>query len=374
MKRKILPFVVIFGSLAAVYACSSSSNDTPAPTPVPEGGSQPDTSTGDPDTSTGPDGTTPDGTTPDSGPNDNPIDGIATPAAVAALNGVVVVGPQWHGDGLFYAELVKDGKLIKLTPPATTAIIRGPVTGGNETLGTTYDEKAANFVSCEVAANAVVGVGTAHGGQIVRTAVGGTTGTAIVLTVDGGGAPAFDSPKNIAARHSDGMLYITDPGYQTDPAAQIVNNHIWRIKPATGEVFDERPTLVDGRPNGIAFALDQLSVYVTFTGEPGGVPAAKVVKYPVAAGGALGAGVPFGTVAADALADGIVVDTKGNVYVAVKTGVDVFKADGTKWGHIQTAKPVNGLAFGDADSKTLYMTTDPNGLMTVKVKFAGLLE
>jgi sugar lactone lactonase YvrE len=303
-------------------------------------------------------------------PSDNPIQNISAPTAVAVLNGVVVVGPQWHTDSLYYAELVKDGKLIKLTPPSTTVVIRGPNTAGNEILGTTFDVKNSSFVSCEVQAAATPGVDIAHGGEIVRTAAAGNTPQVITLTTDGGAPPAFDSPKNVVARKSDGTLYITDPGYQTDPQAQIVNNHIWRIKlsdPQTGVAFDEQAMKVDGRPNGIAFTKDQSAVYVSFTDPP-----SKILKFPIGADGELGPGVAFGTVASDALADGLIVDSNDNVYLATKTGIDVFKKDGTKWGHINTTKPVNGMAFGDADMKTIYFTTDPSGLMMVKVKIAGI--
>ena len=75
------------------------------------------------------------------------------------------------------------------------------------------------------------------------------------------------------------------------------------------------------------------------------------IEVVVAATGALGTPTkladiaPGGTQAVNSAADGIAVDTSGNIYVATKTGVEVFKPDGTKWGKINTTKVINGVAF-----------------------------
>src|SRR5205085_10907906 len=128
-------------------------------------------------------------------------------------------------------------------------------------------------------------------------------------------------------------------------------NHIWRIS-ATGEVFE---TVSSNRPNGIALAPDDKTLYVSYSDNP-----SRIDKFPLTgAGGVIGAPTKFVDISPGTnKADGLAVDTAGNVYCAVKDGVDVFKADGTKWGHIPTPanKQVNGVAFGGADKKTLYMT------------------
>ena len=59
----------------------------------------------------------------------------------------------------------------------------------------------------------------------------------------------------------------------------------------------------------------------------------------------------------DASPDGIEVDKAGNVFVANKAGVTVFKADGKKIGNIAVPEQPTGLAFGGTDLKTLYITT-----------------
>jgi gluconolactonase len=363
MKRKLLPFVMIAGSLAAVYACSSSSDSTPPTTNTnPEASTQPDTSTTttDLDSGTAADTSKADTSTPDAAVSDNPLDGIAAPTAVAAVGTIYTEGPQWVGDGLYFVEAKVDGTLIKLTPPSTVDVVRSVVTAGTIPLGTTLDEKTNTLVTLEVANGA-------QGGKIVRTPVTGVlprTGTPISL--DAG--VAFDSPNDVVARKTDGTLYITDPGYQG--GAGVVTNHIWRVKPTTNDVTELQ---VAGRPNGIGLSPDEKTLYVSFT-EPA-APPPVVTKYVVNVDGSLGAATKFCEVTPnDSTADGLAVDSKGNVYVAVKNGVDVFKPDGlSKWGHITTAKIINGLAFGGADKKTLFMTSD-TGMLTVTVKIAGQVQ
>lgn len=357
MKRRLLPLALVIAS-SIVYACSDSSDDAPTnPDTTPEGGSGADTSTTDPDAATNPDTSTGDSSVP---PTGNPIEGVGAPVAIPSVAALYAIGPVWRTDTLYFSEFKPDGVLIKLKPPANTPepFRAAPLTAGYELLGSTFDEKGNSFVTCEVAA----GPG-ARGGQIVRTTAAGVA-SAVAVNFDAG--VMFDSPKNVVARKTDGTLYITDPGYQVDPQNLITTNHIWRIKP-NGDIFE---TQVTGRPNGIAFAPGQASLYVSFTDAP-----SKITKYPIAADGALGAGTPFAAVApADSTADGLAVDASGNVYVAVKTGVDVFKPDGSKWGHIGT-KAVSDLAFGGADKKTLYMTNNNGavgaGISTVTVKIAG---
>lgn len=346
--KRVLPFFFVLSSGLAVYACSSSSSSDNPPAGDDAGGGGTDSGGGG-DDSGGQDSGGQDSAT-DGPASDSPIDGIAAPTEITALTGHYTEGPVWKGDGLYFSEFAVNGHFIKLVPPATTSDVRAVATAGNEPLGSAFDVKANTFVTCEVKPGG--------GGEIVRTPAAGGAGTAIAISFDGG--PGFDSPNDVIGR-ADGTLYITDPGYQATPT----NNHLWRISPA-GAAFE---TVLEGRPNGIALSPDQKTLYLSFTDPL--TPPPYVNKYPVNADGTLGAGTKFADVAKDSAPDGIAVDTKGNVYVAVKNGVDVFKSDGTKWGHITTTKVINGLAFGGADKKTLFMTSD-TGMLQVTVKVAGL--
>ncbi len=371
MKRTLLlSFMGSFGLLA--YACSSSDSN-PNPTPQPEAGTSSGTDTGtsgSSGTDTGTSSGIPDTGLPDTGPTDNPIQGIAAATVVAPFTATQYLeGPIWVGTALYVTEYAPatGGTLIQFTPGAAdpTKQVRQAAVGSSM-IGNTYDTKNTTLVSVEITDNT-------QSGAIVRTpATAPGVGTPIAITTEAGPGPAFDAPNDVVV-NSKGVMYVTDPGYQ-NPGT--VNNHIWRITPgATALVADAVETVSSNRPNGIALSPDEKTLYVSYSDTP-----SKIDKFALdATTGAIGASTPFvASLAPSTEADGLAVDTAGNVYCAVKDGVEVFKKDGTKWGKIPTisGKQINGLAFGGADKKTLYMTCNaPNGgLLSVKVNIAGLTQ
>jgi sugar lactone lactonase YvrE len=54
------------------------------------------------------------------------------------------------------------------------------------------------------------------------------------------------------------------------------------------------------------------------------------------------------------------VDPDGNVYAAGKSGIAVFDASGKRLGTLKVPVTPNGLAFGDKDQHTMYITTAPS--------------
>ncbi|MBS2011917.1 MAG: SMP-30/gluconolactonase/LRE family protein [Deltaproteobacteria bacterium] len=363
MKRTLLLSFMVASALAG-YACSSDSTSEPPPTNNPDGSVDTDTgTTPDKDGGGGTDATTEtDGTVP----TGNPIEGVGAPTVVAAFSTQYLEGPAWVGNSLYVSEITVPGNLIQFSPGAAVGdqvkLVR-TAAAGSIIIGSTPDPKVANnLLSVEV-------IDQAAGGSIVRTPVATVpaAGTPIALTTDGGGPPAFDSPNDIVV-NKDGVMYVSDPGYQ-NPGT--VNNHIWRIS-ATGEVFE---TVSSNRPNGIALSPDEKTLYVSYTDNP-----SRIDKFALGAAGAIGAKTKFVDISpGNNTADGLAVDTAGNVYCAVKDGVDVFKPDGTKWGHIPTVagRAINGIAFGGADKKTLFMTANggaQGGLLQVTVKVAGITQ
>lgn len=344
------------------YACSST-KDEPTPTPTPEAGTDTDTGIpGDKDSGGQTDGNV---ETDGSIPSGNPIEGIAAPTVVAAYTTQYLESPAWVGNALYMSEINVPGNLLQFTPSAAVGdqakLVRTGA-AGVIVLGNAPDPKTANaLLSIEI----TDGVAS---GSVVRTTGLPTipgTGTPLALTAtDAGGPPAFDAPNDIVV-NKDGVIYLSDPGYQ-NPGT--VNNHIWRIS-ATGETFE---TVATNRPNGIALSPDEKTLYVSYSDNP-----SRIDKFALGTGGAIGAKSLFVNITPGTnTADGLAVDTAGNVYCAVKDGVDVFKNDGTKWGHIPTVatRQINGIAFGGADKKTLYMTANSAGLLQVTVKIAGLAQ
>lgn len=365
--KRYLPLALIFSMMGAVYACSSDKTEEPA-NPGNDAGNnidnnnnnnnQPDSSNNNPDTGGG-DGGGGDTFVP---PTGNPIEGIAAPTAVLTNDGTFYDGPTWHAkENALYFTIPLDTApgLYRMaptggaaTPVRTEAPNQGPI-------GSTVDKNGALVI--------------AEGNKVVRMLPDGGGVTTILTEADAGGTgAAVLTPNDVVARLSDNTLYVTDPGYFAgDPPA---TNRLYRITPAGAASVAVDFGADVPRPNGIAISKDEKSLYVSFTQPPmGQIP--NIMKYPINADGSLGNATKFVDVGAGTDPDGLAIDESGNVYCATKTGVAVFKADGSgKWGDIAipaATQPVTGVTFGGADKKTLYITTQGK-IYSVAVKIAGL--
>jgi gluconolactonase len=98
------------------------------------------------------------------------------------------------------------------------------------------------------------------------------------------------------------------------------------------------------RPNGIAFAPDERTLYVSDTH---GV----IIAYDVRGDGTLGRRRVFHAVRGD----GVKVDRRGRVYVATSEGVSIFSDEGHLIGTIVTDEAPANLAWGE-DGSVLYIT------------------
>lgn len=170
----------------------------------------------------------------------------------------------------------------------------------------------------------------------------------------------FNSPNDVVV-HSSGMIYFTDPPYgltgqDDNPAKELDFNGVFSLSP-DGDV-----TVIDRsltRPNGIALSPDGLSLYVA-NSDP---TDSKFMTYPVTVDGNVGTGALFLDVSAERDSegfgnpDGMAVATDGTIFATGPGGVWIISPEGEKLGLIRTGKPVANVAFGDADRKTLYMTS-----------------
>lgn len=376
--KKALPLLLSFVSIAAVYACSSDDGEKNNPTPIDDGGILADT--GSPEDSGQP--VPDDAGVQDSGvvPSDSPIDGIAAPAVIyvdPGGEGAFLDGPTWS----------TKANLLYFTNALSTPshLLSTPATGGTATpvrsqparqIGTTVDKDGVLLI---VEDDKVVKLVTLDGGATpAATPIFGND------NLDGGAL--IQGLNDAVVRLSDNTLYVTEPAFFGTPTT----NRIYRVTAAgAGTVAADLGNTLP-RPNGIALTKDEKTLYVSLTQ---GQPVPHVLKYPVNADGSLGAQSKFvdvpaagGADAGDAAApgsaapDGLAVDEAGNLYVAVKGGVDVFKADGSgKWGTIAlpktdggTAPSATGVTFGGADRKTLFITSDKGRIFTVTTKVAGL--
>lgn len=169
----------------------------------------------------------------------------------------------------------------------------------------------------------------------------------------------LNSPNDLVFK-SNGDLYFTDPPYglpkgPDDPTRELDFCGLFRVS-AEGKVTLLTKELT--RPNGLAFAPDEKTLYVA-NSDP---KKAVWMAYPVKADGTLGAGRVFydatrWTKKLKGLPDGLKVDRAGNLFATGPGGVNVFAPDGTLLGRINPGQPTANCAFGD-DGSVLFITAN----------------
>jgi gluconolactonase len=190
----------------------------------------------------------------------------------------------------------------------------------------------------------------------------------ITVLADRYGDRRLNSPNDLVYR-SDGTLYFTDPPFGlADPAEQeLPFNGVFRVTPdgvITPEITD-----LEG-PNGLAFSPDERWLYVGNWQDDRKV----VMRYGVDADGALGDGELFHDMTdapgEDAI-DGVKVDVLGNVYACGPGGVWVLDRRGRKLGLLELPEAPHNLAFGEPDSRTLFITAETS-VYRVRLQTQGI--
>ena len=367
--KRILPLLLVLSLGATAFGCKDKSNDDDknAGDPANPGGEQP----GAPGAPGEPGGPTAEEA------HTNPIEGIEPAAAILEV-GAFSDGPVWHaGMGvLFFSTPLGEGALFRMLPDGRVLKVRdGVSTQGTQPIGNTVNP-AGEIVTVE--AKRIVRQ-PAEGGEpaIIATQYTGVDAPPPDPLDPNAPPPAagngqFDTLNDVVSR-KDGTLYVTDPGYFADPTT-VVANRIYRIDAATNavqvvEAFDDVP-----RPNGIALSPDEKTLYVGFSAPvQGTLPFIR--KYIVNDDGTLGEWTKFVDIGpAESSPDGLAVDKVGNVYVATKAGIEVYKPSGEKWGVVEIPEQPTGLSFGGEDMKTLYVTTAGVKLWQLKTKLAGISQ
>jgi gluconolactonase len=288
----------------------------------------------------------------------NPIQGIGA-AKVLIDTGSYTDGPVWHaGEGvLFFTVPIGDGEvpgLYRVRPDGSAMKVRGgTIKTGDVPVGNAIDAKGELV--------------TAEATRLLRGAPGAEPAAFAAGYPSDKGTSPFDTLNDVVV-HKNGTMYVSDPGYFADPPPAA--NRLYRIGPdgivTIADTFQDVP-----RPNGVALSPDQKILYVGFERPPAGVKP-YVEKYFLKDDGTLAEHSHFTELEMDASPDGVEVDKAGNVYVANKAGITVFKADGKKIGNIAVPEQPTGMAFGGTDFKTLYITTQGTKIYSVKVNVTGI--
>jgi gluconolactonase len=255
-------------------------------------------------------------------------------------------GPVWdHCDGVLLFTDVDAAVIHKLTPPSTVEVFR---MNSNYANGLAYDPQGQLVM-------AQMGPDTASG-KIARI---NTAGMEEVIVDKGPMGVATHAIDDLTIL-SDGTIYFTDPEFAHGPCSSTLTcNDLLGQLPIYRATPDGMVTLegMTTGPNGIDPSPDEKTLYVNsyFGG--------RTMRFTIGADRSL--------TAATALASGLnypdsmCIDDAGNVYVGVRTGVDVLQPDGTLVTNIPvpydptigaSRTGVTNCGFGGNDGKTLYIT------------------
>ncbi len=312
---------------------------------------------------------------------DPALDAIITPDSPLEVLGEhfgLTEGPVWVNDSLLFSDCAAN-MIYKWQPNAPLSVFleRSGFTG-TDNLNVGQQTIAGRLAILLIGSN---GLALDPQGRLIITAMADRTlvrlekdGTRTTLA-DRYEGKRLSGPNDVVVK-SNGAIYFTDTvnglrGGASGPLRELPYNGVYLWK-------EGKLTLVGGdrdrpgdNPNGIALAPDEKTLYVTAGGR-------KTLAYDV---------LPDDTIAnprtfIEAGNDGIKTDNQGNVYQVNAVGqgeILITAPSGKRLGTIQLPqiggepRPricASNIAFGDADGKTLYITSCTH-LFRVRLKATG---
>ena len=249
-----------------------------------------------------------------------------------------VEGPVWCGDaGCLLFSDIPNNRILRWTPGAGISTFRAP---SNYSNGHTRD-RLGRLVSCE------------HGTRrVTRTEWDGQ----ITVIADSFQGKRLNSPNDVVV-HSDGSIWFTDPhygimsDYEGFRSEQELPCQVYRVDP-DGTIA---AVLTDfACPNGLCFSPDESRLYVADTGrmlhpDPQHIRVFDVDRSKLTGGRVFHQIAP-------GCADGIRVDTDGNLWSSAGDGVHCIAPDGHLMGRILVPEVVSNICFGGRAKHQLFIT------------------
>jgi gluconolactonase len=246
-------------------------------------------------------------------------------------------GPVWFGDHqcLLFSD-IPSNRILRWSEDGLTTF-RAPA---NYTNGHTRDHQG-RLISCE------------HGTRrVTRTEWDGT----ITTLADSFGGKPLNSPNDVIVAR-DGAIWFTDPHYgiMTDyegfKSPQQLPCQVYRIDP-TGHI---EAVITDmACPNGLAFSPDETRLYVADTGRMHSADPQHIKVFDMVAGRPVNGRI-FHTIS-PGCADGIRVDSDGNLWSSAGDGVHCIAPDGRLLGKILVPEVVSNICFGGRAKHRLFIT------------------
>jgi gluconolactonase len=231
-------------------------------------------------------------------------------------------GPAADAEGHLYFSDISANRIYTWSEAGGLSVFRENSGGAN---GLFFD-KDGNLLVCE---------GT--NGRLVSIDSQGNT-TVLADEYDG---KAFNEPNDLWMDPKGG-IYFSDPVYNTSQVQD--GEHVYYLTPKRDKI--ERVIADMSRPNGIIGTPDGKTLYVADHG------AGKIYRYEVSEDGSLANKTLFVSNGAD----GMTLDSQGNVYLTNENGVEVYDSSGSLLETVAVPESPTNVCFGGSDGQTLFIT------------------
>jgi gluconolactonase len=269
-------------------------------------------------------------------------------------SGKQLEGPVWKdGLGLLFSD-IKAAKIYLL--PSDGSAVKTYLEKSDSSNGLTLD-KSGNLILTQMGKR-----------RVSRQESNGN----ITVLADKYNGKRFNSPNDLVVK-SDGSIFFTDPDFNipTGGTKEILINGVY-VRGVYRLSSKGNLQLLDAtfdKPNGICFSPDEKKLYVNES------PLGKIYVWDVVDDSTITNKKLLYTIPLGGYSDGMKVDTGGNIFCTGPTAVWIVSPAGVLLDKIVTTSfttenPSN-CTWGDADKKTLYITTNSN-LFRIKLTTTGV--
>ena len=245
-------------------------------------------------------------------------------------------GPAADAQGDVYFSDIPASRTYKWSPDGKITLFRKDTGNAN---GLAFD-RAGNLFACEGGRGRVVSIDPQRRVTVVAGQYNGK---------------AFNQPNDLWI-DPQGGVYFSDPIYGRAEQMQD-GEHLYYVSPDRKHVVRVVDDMV--RPNGLIGTPDGKRLYVSDHG------AKRIYLYDIENDGTLSHKRFFAPVGAD----GMKLDSEGNVYMAEK-GIVVYDAAGKYRETIGVPHEPTNLCFAGPDSRILFITARP-AIYTLRMRVAG---